>query len=314
MLEYADFLTLSLCVAIPLLMWRRHVLSRFVALASFMAVEGLTLAVSIPILFFRKALGIEIDLAYNVLLYAHLAGYIAESVLTIVVIYGVFRIAMRPFVGLHRIGQLIFRWVAVVSAVLALVVALGPRVFASGQASTVALTTGLQRLQDGVGVLTLCLLVFVCFAIKPLGLTYRSHIFGVALGLGVMSTVQLVQAAWFATSQAHSVYSPIYLFSTLGCCAAYSIWGTYFAMPEPARNMILLPTTSPYFRWNTISEALGDNPGQVAISGFSPEMMAPAELKVMTEMSKASRRKAAAALAEQDEEMEQAMMPVAIRR
>jgi hypothetical protein len=34
----------------------------------------------------------------------------------------------------------------------------------------------------------------------------------------------------------------------------------------------------------------------------------------MTEMSKASRRKAAAALAEQDEEMEQAMMPVAIRR
>jgi hypothetical protein len=298
----------------PFMMWRRRVVSKFLALACFMAVEGLTLTVSIPILFFRRALGIEIGLAYNVLLYTHLAGYVAETVLTIAMIYGVFGIAMRPFVGLRRIGQLIFRWVAAVSALLAMVVALGPQVFASGQASTVALTTGLQRVQDGVGVLTLCLLVFVCFAIKPLGLTYRSHIFGVALGLGVMSTVQLVQAAWFATTQAHSVYSPIYLVSTLGCCAAYFIWGTYFAMPEPARNMILLPTTSPYFRWNRISEALGDNPGQVAISGFSPEMMAPAELKVMTEMSRASRRKAAAALAQAEVDMEQAMMPVAVRR
>jgi hypothetical protein len=124
-----------------------------------------------------------------------------------------------------------------------------------------------------------------------LGLTYRSHIFGVSLGLGVFSTVQLVQAAWFSTSQAHSLYSPIFLFSQIGVCVAFATWGVYFAVPEPKRGMILLPTTSPYFLWNRISEALGDQPGHVAVSGFKPEMLHPTELMVLTTQSKEARAK-----------------------
>ncbi len=46
--------------------------------------------------------------------------------------------------------------------------------------------------------------------------------------------------------------------------------------------MILLPTTSPFFLWNRISEILGDAPGQVAVAGFKPEMLAPAELEMLT--------------------------------
>ncbi|HSU19447.1 MAG TPA: hypothetical protein VLI45_06845, partial [Acidobacteriaceae bacterium] len=33
---------------------------------------------------------------------------------------------------------------------------------------------------------------------------------------------------------------------------------------------------------NRISEALGDEPGFVAVAGFRPDMLAPAELKVLT--------------------------------
>ena len=46
--------------------------------------------------------------------------------------------------------------------------------------------------------------------------------------------------------------------------------------------MILLPTTSPFFFWNRISEILGDAPGQVAVAGFTPEMLAPAEIEMLT--------------------------------
>lgn len=46
--------------------------------------------------------------------------------------------------------------------------------------------------------------------------------------------------------------------------------------------MILLPTTSPFFTWNRISEALGDEPGFVAVAGFKPQMLAAAEMKVLT--------------------------------
>lgn len=55
--------------------------------------------------------------------------------------------------------------------------------------------------------------------------------------------------------------------------------------------MILLPTTSPFFLWNRISEALGDAPGFVAIAGFKPEMLAPAELMAFTAGSKRARER-----------------------
>jgi hypothetical protein len=130
------------------------------------------------------------------------------------------------------------------------------------------------------------------------------------MGLGIFATATLVQSAWFATSGAQSVYSPIYLFATLGSCAAMLTWGGYFAMPEPERKMILLPTTSPFFLWNRISEALGDAPGFVAIAGFKPDMLAPAELTAFTAGSKRAREREIeqerAARAEHDAQVAQA--------
>jgi hypothetical protein len=124
--------------------------------------------------------------------------------------------------------------------------------------------------------------LFVCFAIRPLGLTFRSRIFGVALGLGVTTTAFLIQAAWLATVGAQSLYSPIYIVGTLGTLISGCVWGAYFVLPEPERKMILLPTTSPFFTWNRISEALGDEPGYVAVGGIKPQMLAAAELKVLS--------------------------------
>jgi hypothetical protein len=49
--------------------------------------------------------------------------------------------------------------------------------------------------------------------------------------------------------------------------------------------MIVLPTTSPFLRWNQISMALGDAPGFVALGPITPDMFAPAELEVMRRAS-----------------------------
>jgi hypothetical protein len=87
------------------------------------------------------------------------------------------------------------------------------------------------------------------------------------------------------------VYSPVFVFSAIGSCVALMTWATYFAMPQPERKMILLPTTSPFFLWNRISEALGDEPGFVAIAGFKPEMLAPAEMTAFAAGSKRARER-----------------------
>jgi hypothetical protein len=269
----------ALCFGVLGLLFYKRQWPRFAPLMGLLAVRAVSGSILIPLLFFRKAIGIEIHLAYRIYFYTAWISAVAEALLLIGIIYHVYNEAMRPMQGLQRIGRIIFRWVAVVSVAVSLAIAAGPHNMnptLAGIAAAVA-----PQIQQGVSVLTLCLLLFVCFAIRPLGLTFRSRIFGVALGLGITATTFLVQAAWLATAGAQSLYSSIYLVSTLGSLISVSIWGTYFALPEPERKMILLPTTSPFFTWNRISEALGDEPGYVAVGGIKPQMLAAAELKVL---------------------------------
>ncbi len=107
-----------------------------------------------------------------------------------------------------------------------------------------------------------------------------------------------------ASGATNSVYSPIYLLSSCGFVVACGIWGWYFVMPEPAARMVLLPTTSPFFLWNRVSEALGDEPGYVAVAGFRPEMLEPVELRVLTAASVAARERHAREALEAAERVE----------
>jgi hypothetical protein len=285
LLEYSIFADLVITVGVLILMVRKRLMPAFYFLAAFLFANALEDGTSIPILFFRKYLGISKVSAYEVYFYSHLVISCIEFALLLLVIYSVFRQAMKPLEGLHRAGKIVFRWVGGVSLALSVVVALGPH---TPGAYTMATLT--SQVQQGISILILCLLLFVCFSTRYLGLTYRSHIFGVTLGLGVFATVSLVEAAW-TVGGGPTVYSPVFVFSTLGSCVALLTWGTYFAMPQPERKMILLPTTSPFFLWNRISEALGDEPGFVAIAGFKPEMLAPAEMTAFTAGSKRARER-----------------------
>jgi hypothetical protein len=307
-MEYSIFADLFITVGVLVLMARKGLLREFSFLGAFLAVGCLEDGTSIPILFFRKYLGISKVTAYYIYFYMHWVVFFAESVLLLLVIYSVFRQAMKPLDGLHRAGKIVFRWVGGVSVALSLALALGPHTAGSAGLNITATISG--QIQQGINVLMLCLLLFVCFCTRYLGLTYRSHIFGVSLGLGIYAATGLIEAAWTASVVGATVYSPVFVFSTMGSCAALLMWGTYFALPEPARKMILLPTTSPFFLWNRISEALGDEPGFVAIAGFKPDMMAPAELTAFTAGSKRAREREIeaerAARAERESEVAQA--------
>lgn len=286
LLEYSIFADLFMGIGILTLMARKRLIRDFAFLAAFLAVGCIEDGTSIPLLFFRRDLGISKVLCYDIYFYSHWVIFSVEYALLLLVIYSVFRQAMKPLEGLHRAGKIVFRWVGGVSIALSVALAFGPHA-----AGSFAMATLAGQMQQGISVLILCLLLFVCFSTKYLGLTYRSHIFGVSLGLGIFATVSLIESTWLSSAVGQTVYSPIYLFSTAGSCIATLTWATYFALPQPERKMILLPTTSPFFLWNRISEALGDEPGFVAIAGFKPDMLAPAELMAFTAGSKRARER-----------------------
>jgi hypothetical protein len=293
-LECLNIALVGVCLASVAIMWKKGVIREFPWVFGALALRVVYGCIYIPLLFHRKELGIDRHLAYAVFVYAFWCNFVLDGFLFGLILYGVYKVAMKPLAGLKKAGNIIFRWVGVVSLLFSISMFVGPHM---GGASAVAILT--ERLQQGISVVTLCLLVFVCFAIKPLGLTFRSRVFGVSLGLGIWATTNLVEAAWYTTMAPQSLYSVVYFISTAGCLAAMLVWAVYFAVPEPERRMVLLPTTSPFFLWNRVSEALGDAPGYVAIAGFRPEMLEPAELKVLTAASKMARERRAEAEAQQ---------------
>lgn len=280
MLRDVNIIDLVMAAVFVLVLWRKRKVSDFRFLTAYLGSWILASLVSIPLLFFRKYTGLGVDAAWKTYWTTYYVSFVLQVALQTLATYEIYRLAMRPLPGLQRIGQIIFRWVAGVSFGLSVLFAISPHGSEDYWGVLIA------QVHQGTSALSLCLLLFVCLAIRPLGLTFRSHIFGVSLGLGIMSITTLIEAAWVPSALGRMLYSPVYLIASIESLVALIIWLTYFALPEPERRMVLLPTTSNYFTWNNISEALGDEPGYVAVSGFTPDMLSAAEIE---ELSRSSR-------------------------
>ena len=209
---------------------------------------------------------------YTIYFFTYWPAYIIEAVLVLRVLHEMFRHAMRSVPGVQSMGRPIFFWVVAVSTILAC--ASGATSFAtlfgnSGTVMSFLLGAG-QILARSQSVLALCLLSFLAFASNKLGVSFGSRIFGITLGLGLMATGNLVNAAILAripslNSSANIALEAVYL-------ASISIWCVYFLRPEPARRMVAVPTSSPLMRWNDIAHTLGNPAGQVAVS-YPPSFM-----------------------------------------
>jgi hypothetical protein len=265
------------CVSALVLMRYRRQIPQFRYLAAFLVARIACLAICLPLM--RMAgTQITVQTAYHIYFYVYWISYAVEAMLGLGMVYDVYKLAMAPLRGLQALGMVMFRWATAVATAVAIGMAFGPNI--SSQRFLMKAVTQLQQTES---ILTLCLLLFVCLAIRPMGLSYRSKIFGVSLGLGILATMDLIGSAWIPKgSPMVSTYNMI---NGVVFCVVISTWMTYFALPEPKRRMIVLPTTSPFLRWNQISLALGDEPGFVAVGGVHPEMFAPAEVEIMRRAS-----------------------------
>jgi hypothetical protein len=284
-IEYLSYVEVASSLGALALMRYRRQIRQYLSLSLFLAVRVLSLAICMPLM---KMAGHQLSAAtaYDIYFPVYWTCYAGEAILGFFIIYGMYNMAMAPLKGLHRLGMLMFRWAGGIAIAIAVTMAFGPHV--TSIKFIIRVVTQLQQTQS---ILTLCMLLFVCMAIRPMGLSYGSKIFGISLGLGLLATSDLVSSAWFP--HFHHMFSSLAIINEFSIVLALSIWSAYFAMPEPRRRMIVLPTTSPFLRWNQISMALGDEPGFVALGDFTPDMFAPAEVEVMRRASLKMSRAAA---------------------
>jgi hypothetical protein len=202
---------------------------------------------------------------YEAYFYVYWVTFAVQSVLMLRVMHEMFRHAVRSIPGVQKIGRPVFFWAIVVSTILALASGITPH----GSAMSLILSSA-QVLARTQSILALCMVAFLAFASRTLGVSYGSRIFGVTFGFAIMGLSNLVESALFSrmTSLAGAidiVHEGIYL-------GAIGLWAVYFLKPEPVRRLVVMPVTSPLMRWNEVAQSLGNPAGQVAVS-YPPTFM-----------------------------------------
>jgi hypothetical protein len=240
-LRVLQFLEIALCAWAFFFLAARKAWTDYWGLGAFLVVRASSDVILMTLRTFAAHLGRAT--AYRLYFYVYWPGFALEAVLAIVILYGVIQVTLAPLKGLQLLGGWVFNVVAMVSVVVSMWQAFSSPTRLTGPAVLMTTVSQIQRTQS---VLMLCMLLFLTFAMYRMGLSYRSKVFGVALGLGIMAANGLVQTALLAF---HPNFSLGYaIFNGVLFCGILSLWMAYFAVPEPERQE--LPADSPLRRWD----------------------------------------------------------------
>lgn len=232
---------------------------QFPALTTYLVLRAATSIVLDALLQAPHILHVSAAKVYVWYFYLHWGAYIVCAGAIFFVIQEMFRHVMEPLPGLRRLGLVAFRWVGVISVIVAISSSVSPV-----RISPMLLPAIAGQLMRCVSLLELCLLAFIALTVQTLGLSVRSRIFGVSLALGLFAAMELASSTLLATQGASlsSSVNQIYQVVTL---LSWVTWGVYFALPEPQRRALTIPVSSPLLRWNEIAVALGHSTPHVAV-------------------------------------------------
>src|SRR5208283_2772526 len=177
----------ALWTVLAFLFWRKKLGHRFPAMGAYLALRLVSTPVLLAVLYVQsQPWGRNYFVVY---FFGYWAVYIASAVLLFFICMEVFRSALSAFSGLMRYGVVIFRW-----AVLASVIVTFSSISFAHRGILIIpdIAFGLMR---SVSVLELCLLGFLCLSMNALRLSVRDIAFGIALGLGLMSSNDFIFAA-----------------------------------------------------------------------------------------------------------------------
>jgi hypothetical protein len=251
----------SLYVAEPLLMilamvalLRSREQRRFPALFAYISLRLGSSVVLHFLLQIRHVLPIGAKTAYAWYFYTYWLSYVAGAVIVFLVIQEMFQSSMDPFPGLKWLGTISFRWVACVSFVAASAALLSP----GGKGSRFVLSLVAQAMRCE-SIFIFSLLLFLLLAAGKLGLSYRSRVFGISFGFGIMSASDLVVSAVFMHPGHSIMSSTVSVITTTASLVTLSVWSFYFLQREPVRRAAVLTPSSPLARWNEVAIALGQS-------------------------------------------------------
>jgi len=164
--------------------------------------------------------------------------------LALALVYEIFKHLISPYPGLRRLASLIFRVAIVILVLVGCVLASSQH---SGQDQQ--LTRNFLLADEAARILELGLLFFIFLFASVLGLHWRQYVFGVALGLGCYTAVELVRVTMrvhFGITGAPILDMVRIISFNLGLL----IWIGYILAPELATSPAEVPKHAQLEQWN----------------------------------------------------------------
>jgi hypothetical protein len=253
LMSLAEF---ALWAGLGFFFWKKKLQRRFPSMGAYLVLR-LVSAPVLLVLFYGQAQHWFNDYCFLVYFFCYWAVYITSAVLLFSICTEVFRSALSGFPGLTRFGIVIFRWAAFASVIVSF------STISFSHRSFLMIPTIAYGLMRSVSVIELCLLGFLCLSMNALRFSVRDLTFGIALGFGLMSTNDFVVASLI--SRYTSLTDPLQFVNEAAIMLALGVWVVYCALPEPARQPVVMRVSSVIYRWNEIASALGHTGTQVAV-------------------------------------------------
>lgn len=176
--------------------------------------------------------------------YAYLVAEVLDAGLAFAAIYEVFSNVFRAYEGIRKLAGILFRWTLVVLVFVAVLTAA-----ASAGANTERILAGLFAFNQSVHIVRGGLLFLLILFCSYLRLRWDHFVFGITLGFGLDSSVQLVSFATLANLGPVGT-RPLTLIVAAAYNCAVLVWLYYLLSPVPAERPAKLPSHTELDEWN----------------------------------------------------------------
>ena len=164
--------------------------------------------------------------------------------LGLAVVSEIFRHLLNPYPALRRLATQVFRGALVFLILLGCVV-----IWAQPHRDPNGIRTALLTMEQAGRILEVGLLLFLFLFASVFGLHWRQYVFGIALGLGIFVTVELV-AVTMRVQFGPAALSIFKIIRTVSYSSSLFIWIAYILAPELATSPAEVPKRSQLEQWN----------------------------------------------------------------
>jgi hypothetical protein len=176
--------------------------------------------------------------------YVYWVGEAIGILLGFFVVYEVFRSIFQAHFALRKLAATIFGLSSLILVAVAafILINTGPVLSHNISKSVMVLEEATRTVEVG-----LLIVLFTCTG--AFGLHWRQSVFGIALGLGVFVSVELI-AVTMRSQASPSLHNAFSVVRGIAYIISLLVWGTYMLLPERAADESELPQRGQLEQWN----------------------------------------------------------------